>query len=151
MLNVVNPNGLGIRQDGTASQMWSSITACYSITSTISAVLARLNMDNMKLQEGRDIISHLQTMQTMWKNANNEGAKIDEDTYKMILVSSLPISYTPILSNIVASKTIAEAEVHIIHIIQWKVTVDRMNGIPGNSSATSQNVPSSMTSSSLLA
>ena len=87
-------------------------------------------------------------MQTLWKNTNNKGARIDEDTYKMILVRSLPISYTPILGNIVTSKNIAEAEVHII---QWKATIDRINGIPRNTtSATPPNIPSSMTSSSLL-
>ena len=30
-------------------------------------------------------------IQTMWKNANDKGVKINKDMYKMILVGSLPV------------------------------------------------------------
>ena len=143
ILNIINPSGLGIKTDSTAAQMCNSITKRYGVTSALGAVLARSKLDATKLQEGGDVEMHLQLMKSLWTDANNEGAKIDETTFCTILIGSLPIMYAPILGNVLSSHTVAEAEVLIV---AWKATIDEINPTQGSTT-----IPSTMNSSSLLA
>ena len=47
LLNSVNPDGLGIKSDGTAAEMWQSILGRYGTKSTIAAINARAALEQM--------------------------------------------------------------------------------------------------------
>ncbi len=49
LLNVVDPNGLGIDTSGTAAQMWKSLIDKYSVKSVIGAINARAILENTSL------------------------------------------------------------------------------------------------------
>ena len=105
--------------------MWQSIISQYGTKSTITAINARAVLESTKLTEGEDLNQHLQKMWSLWKKANDEGAQIEEQTYCIILVSSLPIIYFLVIRNVLAAPNINEAEVILIN---WKETYDRMGG-----------------------
>ena len=129
--------------NGSAAQMWKSLTDNYSAKLIIGAINTRAKLKGTKMAEGTDIKTHLGNMHSLWRAANDEGADIKESMYRTILVSSLPILYFNIIGNIIAAVNLNNAEQIIIN---WKSTYDQLGGA---SQVTP--IPSNMTTTTLAA
>ena len=123
--------------------MWQSLITRYGTISVVGAINAWAKLESTKLADGEDLQTHLQTMQSLWKDANDEGTSITDSIYRTILVSSLPITFYTIIRNVISATNATEAKVIIIN---WKATMDRMGG---GASGNIPSIPTNLTTTAL--
>ncbi len=81
LLNVINPNGLGMQMNSTEAKMWTSLLNHYGKALLIGVINARANLKSTRMKGGDDLNTYLQNMCLLWKQANNEGVNINKTTY----------------------------------------------------------------------
>ena len=91
--NIKNPVSLGVQMEGTATEVWKSLTDQYNVTSKLALVNAQCKLCMTILSEGGDLLAHISDLHTKRMKANTAGAKIEDTNFHMIILSSLPTSY----------------------------------------------------------
>jgi Reverse transcriptase (RNA-dependent DNA polymerase)/gag-polypeptide of LTR copia-type/GAG-pre-integrase domain len=105
LFNVVNPIGLGVKLDGTAAEAWESLVSQYDVHNEIALVHAQRELRELVFKDGDDFDAHLATLRIKWNHANATGANITDQDFRIILLSSLPRSWDPIVATLYDVKT----------------------------------------------
>lgn len=100
--NTKNPVGLGIKMDGSAAEAWTTLTENYGVFSEIAAINAEKRLRATEFSDGMDFLKHVEDLREKWRSATEKGAKIDDSTFRTILIASLPESWNAVVAGIYA-------------------------------------------------
>ena len=114
--NCKNPIGLGIKMSGTAADAWKALTDGYGTVSTLAAMGAENWLRATMYADGADFAIHLADLCTRWQDAVEKGAVISDETFRTIVMNSLPESWNTIVASLydtpTSAKLIASLTVH---------------------------------------
>ena len=96
----MNPVALGVVTTNTAADAWTSLTQNYAITTDMAAVAADAELYGTKYDNGQDFDMHIKGLHEKLDNALNAGAQISDASFQMIILSSLPKSWDPIIGTL---------------------------------------------------
>ncbi|CAA7270352.1 unnamed protein product [Cyclocybe aegerita] len=107
--NIRNPIGLGVKMDGTAVQVWSSLKVQYKTTSDLTTVLTDTELRGIKFCNGDDLLTHFVHLQSKWAYANSVGTHILDHDFCIIILQLLPLmpAWEAFISTLYESKTAA--------------------------------------------
>jgi len=109
LYNTKNPVGLGIKTRGTAAESWASYVERYEVSTKMARLAAEQDLKNTTYSERQDFSTHVSILRSKWAKANLLGATIDDEDFKMILLTSLPASWNPIIATCIKDGTSTEA------------------------------------------
>jgi len=109
LYNTKNPVGLGIKTRGTAAESWTSYVERYEVSTKMARLAAEQDLKNTTYSECQDFSTHISILRSKWAKANLLGATIDDEDFKMILLTSLPASWSPIIAICIKDGTSTEA------------------------------------------
>ena len=109
LYNTKNPVGLGIKTRGTAAESWTSYVERYEVSTKMARLAAEQDLKNTTYSECQDFSTHISILRSKWAKANLLGATIDDEDFKMILLTSLPASWSPIIATCIKDGTSTEA------------------------------------------
>ncbi|EKM77667.1 hypothetical protein AGABI1DRAFT_13095, partial [Agaricus bisporus var. burnettii JB137-S8] len=107
--NTTDPVGLGINIQSTAADTWTSYVDTYEVASEVATLNAESELRNMTYSDGQDFIEFITRMRTRWSNATALGAKIDDKSFRTIVLNALPSFWDPIVSTLYTASTSREA------------------------------------------
>ncbi|KAF7778932.1 hypothetical protein Agabi119p4_3277 [Agaricus bisporus var. burnettii] len=107
--NTTDPVGLGISIGGTAADAWKSYLDNYEVASEIALLNVEMELRNMIYNDGEDFTEFISRLRTKWSNANALGAKIDDKSFRTIILSSLPRSWDPIVATLYTTQSSRDA------------------------------------------
>ena len=100
IFNTTNPVALGVVTTKTAADAWTSLTQTYAITTDMAAVAADAELRGMKYEDGQDFDMHIKQLREKLDDTLNAGAQISDASFRMIILSSLPKSWDPIVGTL---------------------------------------------------
>jgi len=100
IFNTMNPIALGVVTIKTATDTWTSLTQNYAITTDMVAVTADAELRGMKYGDGQDFNTHIKWLCEKLNDMLNTGAQISDASFRMIILSSLPKSWDPIVGTL---------------------------------------------------
>lgn len=100
--NTRNSVGLGIKMDGTATEAWKTLTENYGVFLEIAAMNAEKKLRATEFTDGMDFTRHVEDLREKWKSATKKGAKINNKTFRTILIASLPESWNAVVAGVYA-------------------------------------------------
>jgi len=109
LYNTKNPVGLGIKMRGTAAESWASYVERYEVSTKMARLAAEQDLKNTTYSEHQDFSTHVSILRSKWAKANLLGATINDKNFKMILLTSLPASWNPIIATCIKDGTSTEA------------------------------------------
>ncbi|KAJ6600093.1 hypothetical protein B0H10DRAFT_2231049 [Mycena sp. CBHHK59/15] len=89
VLNVKNPEGLGMKLDGTAAEAFDSLVKNYEQVTDMGLVNALCTLHTAVLSPSTLMSEHITRMCMLWSDANEMGAKIGDPTSRGIFILSL--------------------------------------------------------------
>jgi hypothetical protein len=107
--NTTNPIGLGINIHGSAADAWKSYVDTYQVASEMALINAKQDLRNMTYADGDDFVEFLSKLHTKWSNATALGAKIDDSSFRMILLTALLQSWNPIVATLYTTQSSCDA------------------------------------------
>lgn len=126
IFNTKNPIGLGIITTGTAAEAWTSYIDSYEVASEIALLNADMELRNMKFDDSQDFPEHIARMRIKWAHANVLGANVSDQSFKTIVLNSLPRSWDAIVASLYRAQTSIEAisqlNVHWLRVSRDQVT-----------------------------
>ena len=118
--NTKNPVGLEIKISDTAARAWEMLKASYGTISDLGANMAENVVRATKYSDGMDFQEHITSLCVKWNHAVKKGAKIKNNQFRAIVISSLPASWDYIVASLQSTKTsiklIARLNVHSEHL-----------------------------------
>ena len=75
----------------------------------MARLAAEQDLKNTTYSECQDFSTHISILRSKWAKANLLGATIDDEDFKMILLTSLPASWSPIIAICIKDGTSTEA------------------------------------------
>ncbi|KAF5375858.1 hypothetical protein D9615_008280 [Tricholomella constricta] len=105
--NTKNPIGYGLDMDGTAAEAWAALNETYGTVSDIAAIGAETALRATMYSDGMDFLAHTADLRTKWKLATEKGAKVDDATFRSIVMASMPESWNSVIAGLYATKTSA--------------------------------------------
>lgn len=125
IFNTKNPIGLGINIGGTAAEAWKSYLDQYQVASDIALLNAEQSLRDMRYNDTDDFPNHISAMRTKWAYANALGANITDQSFRPIILNSLPRSWDPVIASLYGVKTsvdtISQLNVHWLRISRDRV------------------------------
>ena len=100
IFNIMNPVALGVVTTKTAADAWTSLTQNYAITTDMAAIAADAELRGMKYGDGQDFNTHIKWLCEKLNDMLNTGAQISDASFRMIILSSLPKSWDPIVGTL---------------------------------------------------
>jgi len=100
IFNTMNPVALGVVTTKTAADAWTSLTQNYAITTDMVAVAADAELRGMKYENGQNFNTHIKQLREKLDDVLNAGAQISDASFRMIILSSLPKSWDPIVGTL---------------------------------------------------
>ena len=97
--NTKNPVGLGIKIKGMAAEAWISYTEQYEVATKLARLATERDLRNSTYSDHEDFTTFITIMRNKWAKANSLGSNIDDDDFKNILLTSLPLSWSPIVAT----------------------------------------------------
>ena len=85
-LNVKNPIGHGIQPTDTAAEAWAALKDIHSIPSDMGLLNADNTLRMIKHIDGTDILTHFAWMHEGWVKVNAQGGKMDDPTFRTIVL-----------------------------------------------------------------
>jgi hypothetical protein len=113
-LNVKNPIGHGIKLDGTAAESWKSLTDVQDKVTDIGRLAAGNALRSIRHTDGADIDAHFCSLRKAWKRYNDQGGKMDDTEFRMIILASMPKEWVVYISTLGAYPTSAEVIAQIM-------------------------------------
>ena len=92
-----------IKNKKSAKDVWDAITDIFEDWSTMVAIDLRLKLQNIKCGENEDVRTHFAKLTEMNECLASYSVTLSEHEYASILVGSLPSTYDPTLSSILAA------------------------------------------------
>ncbi|KAF5371869.1 hypothetical protein D9615_009522 [Tricholomella constricta] len=130
-LNVLNPIGQRVAMDGTAAATWASLTTIHDAQSDLALINAEAVLAELQYSEGADIDVHFAALRVAWNNANAQGADIGDPKFRMIVLKSMPVSWSILVSTLV---TVPDSTGVITHLT-LHATLLRAKAGPSSQSA----------------
>jgi len=96
IFNTKNPTGLGIDTSGSAADTWKSYISGYGSPSPMARWNAERELRNLTYSDGDDFPNHIANLRNKLYNANALGAGITDESFKTIILNSLPHTWDPI-------------------------------------------------------
>lgn len=138
IFNIKNPIGLGINIAGTAAEAWKSYVEIYEAGSDLAVANAEMELRNMHYIDSDDFPSYIARIRVKWAQANALGASINDQSFKTILLNSLPRSWDPVVASLYRTsssiETISQLNVHWLRISR-----DRITGTPSSTTVLQAN------------
>jgi len=100
IFNIMNPVALGVVTTKTAADAWTSLTQNYAITTDMAAIAADAELRGIKYEDSQDFDMHIKGLREKLDGALNAGAQISDASFRMIILSSLPKSWDPIVGTL---------------------------------------------------
>ena len=96
IFNTKSPTGLGIDTSGSAADTWKSYINGYGSTSSMARWNAERELRNLTYSDGDDFPNHTAISRNKLYNVNALGAGITDESFKTIILNSLPHTWDPI-------------------------------------------------------
>lgn len=97
-----------IKSKNTAKAVWDALAEIFETRSTMVAIDLRLKLQNVKCGDGQDVRAHFDKLADMRERLASYGVDLEDHEYASILVGSLPSTYDPTLSSILASAKLSK-------------------------------------------
>ena len=107
-LNVKNPIGHGIQPMHTAAEAWSTLKDIHNTPSDMGLLNANNALCAIKHVDGTNIIAHFTRMHEAWAKINAQGRKMDDLTFRTIIIASMPKEWDLIIGTLFTLKTSKE-------------------------------------------
>lgn len=127
IFNTKNPIGLGITIAGTAAEAWKSYIDSYEVASEIALLNADLELRSMKYDDSQDFPEHIANMRVKWAHANALGANVSDQSFKTIVLNSLPRSWDAVVASLYCAQTSVEA-ISQLNVHWLRISRDRATG-----------------------
>lgn len=132
--NTEDPVGLSINIHGTVAEAWKSYIDTYEVASEISLLNTEMELRNMTYTNAQDFPDFISHLHTKWSNATALGAKIDDKSFRMIILNSLSCSWDPIVATLYTTQSFCEAINQLM--THWtRISHDRTNSSQSTTSA----------------
>jgi hypothetical protein len=123
--NTTDPLGLSINIQGTAADAWKSYMDGYQVALEVALANAEQDLRNVTYNDGQDFVEFIFKLRTKWANATALGAKIDDLSFRMIILNALPRSWDSIVATLYNTHSSREAINHLM--THWaRVSRDRV-------------------------
>jgi len=109
LYNTKNSVGLGIKTRGTAAESWASYVERYEVSTKMARLAAEQDLKNTTYSECQDFSTYVSILRSKWAKTNLLGATIDDEDFKMILLTFLPVSWNLIITTCIKDGTSTEA------------------------------------------
>ena len=103
--NIKSAQFMHVAQAITAKQMWDNLTSVHEMRGQQSITALRCTLYHTKAVEGDDIVAHMNTMRSYQVTLHQMGLKVNDEDFKSILVSSLPITWDAFTASYLGSQT----------------------------------------------
>ncbi|KAF5374432.1 hypothetical protein D9615_009058 [Tricholomella constricta] len=107
-LNIINPVGQGTDTDGTSAETWASLTLVRDARSDLALINAENALSAILHTEGADIENHFAEMRTAWAKANDQGANITDEKFRVHVLRSMPKEWKVLVGSMLDLKTSTE-------------------------------------------
>lgn len=97
-----------IKTKKTAKDVWDAVSQIFEDRSTMVAIDLRLKLQSVKCGDTEDVRAHFDKLADMKERLASYGVTLDDHEYASILVGSLPSTYDPTLSSILASAKLSK-------------------------------------------
>ena len=94
-----------VSQASMVKQMWENLTAMHEIHGQQSITALRHTLYHTKAVEGDDIVAHVNKMRSHQATLHQMGSIINDEDFKSILVSSLPVTWDAFTASYLGSQT----------------------------------------------
>jgi hypothetical protein len=108
VLNVKNAIGHGVKTEGTATETWLSLTSICDAVSDLSLVQAEKILRSITYVDGTDLDAHFSALRKAWSEANGQGAKILDAGFRMIILVSMPKTWSVVITALRLVTTLSE-------------------------------------------
>ena len=105
-LNVKNPVGHGINLDGMAAESWKSLTNVQDKVTDIRRLASGNILQSICYTEGNDLDTHFCVLQKAWKRYNDQGGRMDDTDFHMVVLASMPREWMIFISTLGAYTTV---------------------------------------------
>ncbi|KNZ74150.1 hypothetical protein J132_07797 [Termitomyces sp. J132] len=103
--------------DSSAAEAWKTLTENYGIFSEIAAMNAEKQLQATEFSDRMDFPKHVEDLREKWKSATKRGAKIYENTFRTILMTSLPESWNAVVAGMYTMTTTKDVVVALM--VHW--------------------------------
>jgi len=125
----------------TAAEAWKKLCSLHEDKSEIVAVNRRAHLQNLRMQEGGDVRAHTSEMERIREELSGLGAPVNDSDFGVMLLSSLPQSYRPMVQTMLAvarqSSSKLTPELIVAHITADAEYQDTLNQNTSRNSALS--------------
>jgi hypothetical protein len=104
-LNIKNAIGLGVKTDGTAAEAYASIAKVQDAQTDLGRLTTEKELMKIKYATGGMMEEHIAKLRTAWTKANDQGCKINDGRFRMIILDSLPDDWMLLVSTLHSKKT----------------------------------------------
>ena len=103
--NIKSAQCVHVAQAVTAKQMWDNLTSVHEMCGQQSITVLCHTLYHTKVVEGDDIIAHMNTMCSYQVTLHQMSSKVNDEDFKSILVSLLPITWDAFTASYLGSQT----------------------------------------------
>jgi hypothetical protein len=103
----------------SAKAMWDAIVKDSAGKMLLYQVDARRRLQEMKCSEGEDIKTHLTEMNRLRQELAGMGSAVNDDDFTAMIIGSLPSSFWPLLSALIASSKVSKTTLEPDDLIQY--------------------------------
>ena len=103
--NIKSAQFMHVVQAITAKQMWDNLTSVDGMHGQQSIMALCCTLYHMKAVKGDDIVVHMNTIHSYQATLHQMGSKVNDEDFKSILVSSLPITWDAFTASYLGSQT----------------------------------------------
>jgi gag-polypeptide of LTR copia-type len=113
-LNVKNPIGHGVNLTGTAADSWKSLTDIQDKVTDIGRLAAGNSLRSIRHIEGNNLDTHFCSLQKAWKRYNDQGGRMDDTKFWMVILASMLREWMVFISTLGAYTTLTEVIAQIM-------------------------------------
>lgn len=103
-MNIKNTIGLGVKMDGTAAEAYTLIARVQDAQTDLGRLTTEKELIKIKYVNGGKMEEHIAKLRTAWTKANDQGCKIDDGHFCMIILDNLPDDWMLLVSTLHSEK-----------------------------------------------
>jgi len=108
-INIKDVDGLGINTTGTAASIWKMAKDNCEITSEMTKINAQEELRTIKYTDDDDFSTYLSIMHCKLSQVRAMETTISDNTFKVILLNSLPKTWNPAVAPLYNNTSLTEA------------------------------------------
>lgn len=113
ILNIKNAISHGVKTKGTAAQTWTSLTSIWDAISDLGLLQAEQKLRGICYTDGGDLNAHFIALRVAWKEANTQGANLNNVKFRMIVMGSMPKAWSILISTLYDIQTADEVIIRL--------------------------------------